>query len=92
MDQKQWMPVLIEIRDNATGEIREIEHKISISPEGIPDPYLWVDGNYSCDCNRIIFFNAGQYIEDIPCSDGKFSIRIRDKETGIIYVDELKED
>jgi hypothetical protein len=34
--------------------------------------YIWAMGNYSCDCNRAIFF--GDECEE--CGDGKFSIRI----------------
>lgn len=30
--------------------------------------YMWLDGNYSCDCNRSLFL-AGYGVEEMGCGD-----------------------
>lgn len=29
--------------------------------DGLFDPFMWEDGNYSCDCNRSRFFGLGKF-------------------------------
>lgn len=41
--------------------------------------YMWFEGNYSCDCNRYLFFQrasgfAEDDIDDHPCGEDKFTI------------------
>lgn len=71
------MQVTIYIRKNATGEVRSYEDEMTFSDD---QPfYIWEEGNYSCDCNRSDFFrNAANEDDpdDIPCSDGKYSVNI----------------
>ena len=43
------------------------------------DEFMWNEGNYSCDCNRHIFFNvalgrAGSGEHQIPCGNVLYSI------------------
>jgi len=52
------MPYKVALRDNETGEIR-----IHEEPVYDYDEHLWSEGNYSCDCNRFIFFNRAVGIE-----------------------------
>lgn len=61
----------VEIRKNETGEIH-IDRNLDWHGE-----FIWVHGNFSCDCNRSIFFgDAPADTEEIECSEGKYSVRI----------------
>ena len=89
------MPLMAEIRCNATGEVREIT-TTALLVQGVdfPDDFIWIweGGNYSCDCNRRIFFaRAAGEKEDWggPCSEGLYSVRLRDKESGLVWYDEF---
>lgn len=35
--------------------------------------YLWSEGNYSCDCNRAIFW--GRRFGEVECGESKFSVK-----------------
>lgn len=68
----------VTIRNNATGESRSY-HDDSKWCEGADgdSAYLWADGNYSCDCNRALFFAraAGEDDpEDTPCGESLFTV------------------
>jgi len=63
-------------------------------------PYLntaifqWSEGNYSCDCNRSLFFDYandgdGEGEWDIPCSEGLFIVQLKDKNTNKVIYDEF---
>lgn len=76
--------VIAEIRDNATGVVREYETKTFLDDDdGQPHAFIWSDGNYACDCNRGLFFGLADL--DVKCSDGAFSVRVRNKETGVVF-------
>ena len=75
----ETVPGIAFIRKEETGEIRESKQNIQIE-SGIHDPYnLWFDGNYSCDCNRELFFEGGKMDDrDLKCGDGvRFSVNIK---------------
>lgn len=80
--------VVVEIRCNATGEVREYETD-DILRDGADDPgdYLWSEGNYGCDCNRAAFFADAGGEDDIDCScgEGRYSIRVRNKKSGRVW-------
>lgn len=70
------MSYQVLIRNNATGEDRlyAYEHDWHDSSD-----FLWTDGNYSCDCNRSLFFGyaAGLKrgeIEQADCGESAFAI------------------
>lgn len=71
------MPV-IEIRRNSDGVIRQ-----NLDPDEwqAVDEYMWADDNYSCDCNRYLFFmraggeDEGPLIDD-RCGDGGYPTRM----------------
>jgi len=47
--------------------------------------FVWEEGNFSCDCNREIFFNDFLGVEsddDIECSEGRYLVRVVDADTG----------
>jgi hypothetical protein len=70
--------VKIYIRKNDTGEIRQYADTLSCE-DGNINTFIWSDGNYSCDCNRELFFcRANNDLEpDKPkCSDSRYSVKI----------------
>jgi hypothetical protein len=44
------------------------------------DEYLWADGNYSCDCNRRLFFDESlgttTTSAELNCGDSAFVVRV----------------
>ena len=79
------IPCVISIRRNADGVVRRYDDRWYYCSE-----YMWSAGNFSCDCNRELFFEraAGNEIDDEQCSEGRFSVRIEDK-GGVILYDEF---
>lgn len=54
--------------------------------------FWWSEGNGSCDCHRRYLFCKFldlEYSEDYLCSDGLFSVRITDRDTLEILLDEF---
>jgi hypothetical protein len=59
------------------------------------DPvFIWSDGNFSCDCNRALFFARAvdEPDPDLECGQSQYRVNwIRNDETGnIIYEEEAK--
>jgi hypothetical protein len=81
------MPV-IEIRRNSDGVVRSYFDSYEWQGD-----YMWTDGNYSCDCNRYLFFmraageDEGDLIAD-RCGDGGYSVRITDARGNVLYEDD----
>lgn len=78
-----------EIRNNETGEIREytFNERLDIGDEH-PSVFNWEENNYSCDCNRSRFFKRAKNEDegwDVGCSEGKFSVNLKNKKDGKIY-------
>ena len=62
----------VHITKIATGETRVLKRPEAWDPEH--SDYMWSEGNYSCDCNRSIFFEeAGNVayddVDEAPCGD-----------------------
>jgi hypothetical protein len=96
----KWVKVLVEIRHNATGRINVDHTTLLVTPEEIadldePSTSTWEEGNYSCDCNRRIFYyRAGGTAIEIggahdACGDGAYSVRLRNAKTGKVFYDEF---
>lgn len=48
---------IAEIKNNETGEIREYETTETLKiGEDYPSVFNWKENNYSCDCNKRLFF------------------------------------
>jgi hypothetical protein len=68
-------PASVKITDTKTGESR-----IYLDDwfDGELQVWAYQEGNYSCDCNRYLFFqraaNADEDDEDIGCGDDRFVI------------------
>ena len=87
--------VVVEIRLNSTGEIREyVSEEYLEENELHPSTFNWSENNFSCDCNRELFFlRANNETEPegtgYCIGDGKYSVRLRNKLTGSIYYNEF---
>lgn len=72
---------LIAIKDNESGEVRLYRHDMRWDDT---EEFQWMDNNYSCDCNRHLFFlraNGPGPAEDPywndaerECGDTKYSV------------------
>jgi hypothetical protein len=88
-----WVGCIAEIRKNDTGEIREYEiEQILKIGEKHPSVFNWEENNYSCDCNRLLFFKYAKNIEvsdeefdNLECTNGKFSVNLKNKKDGKVY-------
>ncbi len=55
------------LRDNQTNE----ERWYTVDSAWEDEVYLWTEGNWSCDCNRHLFFYGDN--ENVDCGDERFS-------------------
>lgn len=86
------------IKNNDTGEVRThptIEYFIDESCNE-PNYFNWEENNYSCDCNRRLFWlrannESDEDAWDIPCSDGKFSVNLHNSKNNKCYYSEFDE-
>lgn len=87
----------IEILDTQTNELAAFEEHGSIGPDwdhlsGV-SYFMWKDGNWSCDCNRHLFWLRAQNLEEskdhISCGDSRFLARATRLDTGVIVFDEI---
>lgn len=95
-DNADWKKLRVDIQEIATGR------EVSFEETGIFDPnehavvYLWEEGNYSCDCNRRLFFYRAigdaekeRDAWDKPCSQDQYRARVCSAKTGrVIYEEE----
>ncbi len=80
---------LISLKDNNTGEVKEIEwiskpySDLSEDEHEEGTEFNWTDGNWACDCNRFIeFYNNRD--EHHPCGHERFNLlSIQRKDTGV---------
>ena len=87
-----WVRCIAHIRKNATGEIRHYEsNEVLYENEEHPPTFNWEENNFSCDCNREIFFerSVGNEIEPEKCYNGRFSVNLENPITGNIYYREF---
>ncbi len=79
------------IINNETGEARWSEHPCPDKYDDVQE-YQWVDGNYSCDCNRWLFWSRAKGVEpeaDVDCGDSRFTVPYLEFEDGKrILIDE----
>jgi hypothetical protein len=73
--------IVAHIRKNETREIRLYSDYILFEDgEDEPSVFNWEENNYSCDCNRYLFFqranNEDEIDEDSICGDDKYSVNL----------------
>lgn len=66
------------IRHVPTGEVRACRSDDLVDPELGWSPYIWLDGNFSCDCNRRLFFlragGSDMAPMDSRCGDCEYDV------------------
>ena len=83
----------LEIRRNADGLIRT-----QPKPQEFYSDFVWVLGNYACDCNRHLFWlrAAGEPEDDDGgesetsehrCSHDRYAVRLTDADGKVLYED-----
>lgn len=90
-----WVKIIAHLKNNETGEVRKYETSTCLDDgEPYPHAYIWEEGNYSCDCNRELFFDyaAGKQYDEIEtvCSDGRFSVNLENPATGEVWYREFQ--
>lgn len=63
--------VVVKLRDRRTGV--EGTYAYDVDPQYVDaQEFLWHEGNYSCDCNRLAFIAQahGRLDPDAPCTNG----------------------
>ena len=90
------IPVKVKIRENSSNFIQEYDSFLFKDPDtGKALIWIWEEGNYSCDCNRRLFFyqNIGIELADsaLECGEGKYSVEISNINGQVIYSDFWKE-
>jgi hypothetical protein len=97
------MQIDIHLRDNDTGErviYRDTSEWKGWQDQDDPSPerqiiFMFGDGNYACDCNRALFFEAAKtgswsHVPRGECGNERYIIeKIVDRATGrIVYEDD----
>lgn len=87
--------IIAHIKHNPTCEVMSCKREEPVfEGETAPSVFNWEDNNYSCDCNREIFFREekGEEYRDCECSDGVYSVNLENANTGEIYYREYGRD
>lgn len=74
--------IRVTLRDTQTGDegVYEYDNEPDPDPAGEDpfhgDEYLWTDGNFGCDCNRLLFIARalGRPDRDVTCGDERVVI------------------
>lgn len=80
------MTCLVTIRRNKDGKTVRFADRLHEATE-----YMWSEGNFSCDCNRELFFFRELGLndpDDTICGESAYSVRIATQDGRILY-DEL---
>lgn len=79
MSESRAFEADVYIRHVPTGEVRICRGEELVDSELGWTPFIWLDGNFSCDCNRRLFFERAGGIDrgdpsTSPCGDGEYEI------------------
>ncbi len=91
-ENSRWVCVDAHIRCDKTGEIAIDKSYLAIgNDEDAPDPWIWEEGNYACNCNRPSFFGhaGGAYDGDGECANEEFSVNLVNPKTGEVFYREF---
>lgn len=93
-EKHYYVKVIAQIRHNETGEVRDYETEdLMTGDETVPHTYIWEEGNYSCDCNRRLFFlraKGEEEPEEVPCGEDTFSVRLLNAKDKQEYYSDFK--
>jgi hypothetical protein len=85
------VPIIVAIRENATGEIVTLHEDCNTKEDGTPDPFWWSrhTGNAGCDCNRMLFFWRARGVEriheDDACGDTAYDVNLATPDGSVFY-------
>lgn len=94
-----WVRCVAHIRNNKTGEVRKYEtDELLVDGAVHPDTHVWEEGNYSCDCNREIFFGRANGVDvgvEVDynvksCTSGLYSVNLENPVNGEVYYREFQ--
>ena len=77
----------VKITDKESGEARYCKYE---EPWDEGEEYLWAEGNWSCDCNRRIFFERAvnpDWAGEARCGDSRYAVEICGVGGHILYQD-----
>lgn len=86
------MKVIVHIRNNETGEIRDHATDLPTDEDGKPWLWQWQEDGYSCDCNRGIFFGEDWQDEVYTpacCVEGGYNVQIVEAFSDKVIYDEF---
>jgi len=90
----KYKAIITRVADGEIGEYKP-DWDYEVTEDGFSNEYIWSEGNFSCDCNRMMFFHEArgeeypvEKFEDIKCSNGKFHVRCVDVDTGAVLYDD----
>lgn len=73
--EERWgsMQLVVRLRDKRTGLEKDYEQKVirhgwDMQQEIDVTRYLWLEGNFGCDCNRSYCLYPGQKDKHLPCA------------------------
>lgn len=95
-DCMEWVEARVEIRREADGVVRNYVSDCELlDEEGRLFTGNWRDGNYSCDCNRYLYFCWAADEEeaddaDIQCSDGQYRVNLYNPVDGVCHYREFE--
>lgn len=82
MTMVNWCKITAHILNETTGEIKISEHDAIYDRDTDgPSLFIWEEGNFSCDCNRSLFFDGKTH----ACGDEKFKVNIYNLKESLIY-------
>ena len=89
-----FVEVVADIFHVESGQIHQyVTHELIQNGETHPSVFNWQHNNYSCDCNRALFFSRaiGEELDDdeMECSDGKYLVRLKNPMNNEVYYSEF---
>lgn len=95
IEQHTRVKVIVHVKRLADGEVRRYHTWDIYDPDDgdFPNPYMYEEGNYSCDCNRHLFFHramSAEPEEDVPCGDELYAVNVANAKTGEVYYREFE--
>lgn len=82
--------VTVRIKDTETGEVRERYTDLPLEGDAThPDTFNWKENNFSCDCNRHLFFTNWESDTDMPCGKSRYLANLINPVDGKIFYQEF---
>jgi len=81
-DENSWVRIILYIKDNITGKVVKRHTETIWQPELQDMLFIWTEGNFSCDCNRRIFYEGYSEDSHYQCGMSEYSINIMNPENG----------